>query len=102
MKPFDERVTLEILGGVNRPPMERTAAVAELFDRVRTIGASFDYEVGETQVGGASDGNFIAALGVPVLDGLGIAGDGAHRLDEHILIDDIPKRATLVTSMLMS
>ena len=102
MKPFDERVTLEILGGVNRPPMERTAAVAELFDRVRTIGASFDYEVGETQVGGASDGNVIAALGVPVLDGLGIAGDGAHRLDEHILIDDIPKRATLVTSMLMS
>jgi glutamate carboxypeptidase len=102
MKPFDDRVTLEILGGVNRPPMERTVAVAELFERVRTIGASFDYEVGETQVGGASDGNFIAALGVPVLDGLGIAGDGAHRLDEHILIDDIAKRATLVTSLLMN
>jgi len=102
MKPFDDRVTLEILGGVNRPPMERTVEVAELFERVRTIGASFDYEVGETQVGGASDGNFIAALGVPVLDGLGIAGDGAHRLDEHILIDDIAKRATLVTSLLMN
>nr|MBA3354301.1 M20 family peptidase [Blastocatellia bacterium] len=52
--------------------------------------------------GGASDGNFVAALGVPVLDGLGIAGDGAHRMDEHILIDDIAKRATLVTSMLLN
>jgi len=102
LKPFDDRVTLEVLGGVNRPPMERTPAVAELFEKVKSIGASFDYEVGETQVGGASDGNFIAALGVPVLDGLGIAGDGAHRLDEHILIDDIAKRATLITSLLMN
>jgi glutamate carboxypeptidase len=102
LKPFDDRVTLEISGGVNRPPMERTAAVAELFEKARSIGASFDYGVGETQVGGASDGNFIAALGVPLLDGLGIAGDGAHRLDEHILIDDITNRATLVTSLLLN
>ena len=102
LKSFDDRVSLEILGGVNRPPMERTPAVAELFEKARSIGASFDYELGETQVGGASDGNFIAALGVPLLDGLGIAGDGAHRLDEHILIDDIAKRATLVTSLLLN
>ena len=51
-------------------------------------------------VGGASDGNFVAALGVPVLDGLGIAGAGAHRLDEHILVSDIANRATLVTLLL--
>ena len=102
LKSFDDRVSLEILGGVNRPPMERTAAVGALFEKAKSIGASFDYEVGETQVGGASDGNFIAALGVPVLDGLGIAGDGAHRLDEHILIDDIAKRATLITSLLLN
>jgi glutamate carboxypeptidase len=102
LKPFDDRVRLEILGGVNRPPMERTMAVAQLFETAKSIGASFDYELGETQVGGASDGNFIAALGVPVLDGLGIAGDGAHRLDEHILIDDIAKRATLITSLLLN
>ena len=81
--------------------MERTKAIADLFEKVRSIGANFDYEGGETQVGGASDGNFIAALGVPVLDGLGIAGDGAHRLDEHILVDDIAKRATLVTLLLL-
>ncbi|MGH9819523.1 MAG: M20 family metallopeptidase, partial [Pyrinomonadaceae bacterium] len=63
LTPFDKRVSLEILGGVNRPPMERTAEVVKLYERARDIAASFDYELGETQVGGASDGNFVAALG---------------------------------------
>lgn len=97
----DERVSLEMIGAVNRPPLERTAEVAALFEKARSIGASFGYDVGETQVGGASDGNFVAALGVPVLDGLGIAGAGAHRLDEHILVSDIANRATLLTSLLL-
>lgn len=97
---FDERVSLRMDGGINRPPMERTDAVVALFEKARDIAASFDYELGETQVGGASDGNFVGALGVPVLDGLGIAGDGAHTLNEHILVSDIAKRATLVTLLL--
>lgn len=97
---FDKRVSLEILGGVNRPPMERTAEVVKLYERARDLAASFDYELGETQVGGASDGNFVGALDVPVLDGLGIAGGGAHTLHEHILVSDIAKRATLVTMLL--
>jgi len=59
------------------------------------LATSFGYDLGETQVGGASDGNFVGALGVPVLDGLGITGDGAHRLDEHIFVSDIAKRGTL-------
>jgi glutamate carboxypeptidase len=101
LQAFDENVKVLITGGINRPPLERTEAVAALFEKARGIGAEFGYELGETQVGGASDGNFVAALGVPVLDGLGIAGDGAHRMDEHILIDDIAKRATLVTSLLL-
>ena len=101
LEPFDENVKVLVTGGINRPPLERTEAVAALFGKVRDIGAEFGYELGETQVGGASDGNFVAALGVPVLDGLGISGDGAHRMDEHILIDDIVKRATLVTSLLL-
>ncbi|MEO8648441.1 MAG: M20 family metallopeptidase [Acidobacteriota bacterium] len=100
LKPFDERVTLSVLGDINRPPMERTAAVAALYEKARSIAASFDYELGETQVGGGSDGNFVGALGVPVLDGLGIFGDGAHTLHEHILVSDIAKRATLVTLLL--
>ncbi|MDM7922419.1 MAG: M20/M25/M40 family metallo-hydrolase, partial [Pyrinomonadaceae bacterium] len=96
----DERVKLEIIGGINRPPMERTDAVVALFEKARDTAASFGYELGETQVGGASDGNFVGALGTPVLDGLGIAGDGAHTLHEHIILSDIPKRATLLSELL--
>jgi glutamate carboxypeptidase len=95
-----ERVSLTIEGGINRPPMERTPEVVAMFENARDIAASFGYELNETQVGGASDGNFVAALGVPVIDGLGISGAGAHMLTEHILVDDIAKRATLVTLLL--
>jgi glutamate carboxypeptidase len=102
LKPFDERVRLEILGAVNRPPLERTEPVASLYEKARRIAASFNYELGETQVGGASDGNFVAALGVAVLDGLGVAGNGAHTLEEYILVEDIPKRATLLASILLA
>jgi glutamate carboxypeptidase len=98
----DGRVSLEIAGAINRPPLERTEQVAALYERARSLAESFGYELGETQVGGASDGNFVAAMGVPVLDGLGLAGDGAHRLDEHVLVDDIPYRATLITLLLGS
>ena len=100
LKPFDRRVSLEILGNVNRPPLERTHAVVELFEKAKTLAASFDYDLDETQVGGASDGNFVAALGVPVLDGLGIKGNGAHTLEEHILVSDIAARATLIALLL--
>jgi glutamate carboxypeptidase len=100
LEAFDKRVGLELLGEINRPPMERTEAVAKLFEKARSLANSFGYVLDETQVGGASDGNFVAAAGVPVLDGLGIAGDGAHRIDEHVLVDDIPKRASLLTLLL--
>lgn len=100
IRAIDERVNIEITGEINRPPMERTNAVVALYEQARETAASFDYELGEKQVGGASDGNFVAALGVPVLDGLGITGDGAHTLHEYIDISDIVKRATLVTKML--
>jgi glutamate carboxypeptidase len=97
---IDTRVTLELGGEINRPPMERTDGVVALYQKARDIAASFDYELGETQVGGASDGNFVAALGVPVLDGLGITGAGAHTLEEHILVSDIVKRAALITLLI--
>ena len=100
LKPFDPRVSLEVTGGINRPPMERTEAVISLFENTRDLAAGFGYQVGETQVGGASDGNFVAALGVPVLDGLGLTGDGAHTLHEYIYINDIAMRATLLTLLL--
>ena len=102
LESYDKRVSIELLGAINRPPMERTEAVVKLFEKAKTIAASFDYEIGETQVGGASDGNFVGALGVPLLDGLGIAGNGAHTLEEYVLVDDIPNRATLLTLLLSS
>ncbi|CAN5630214.1 M20 family metallopeptidase [soil metagenome] len=102
LTPFDGRVTLELFGGINRPPLERTDAVVALFEKARAVAASFDYDLGETQVGGASDGNFVAALRVPVIDGLGLAGAGAHTLGEYILMSEIANRATLVTLLLLS
>lgn len=101
LKSFDERVSLELLGEINRPPMERTADVIALFEKAKSIAQSFNYELGETQVGGASDGNFVGALGVPVLDGLGVTGNGAHTNNEYILVSDITKRATLLAKLIL-
>jgi glutamate carboxypeptidase len=101
LKGFDQRVSLEITGAINRPPLERTKMVINLYEKARTIAAQFGYDLNETQVGGASDGNFVGALGVPVLDGLGIAGDGAHTLEEFVFVEDIPKRAALLAAFLL-
>jgi glutamate carboxypeptidase len=102
LEPIDERTKVFVSGGINRPPLERTAAVAELFEKARSIAGYVGFELGEAQVGGASDGNFIAALGIPVLDGLGISGDGAHAVHEHIEVDDIARRGALITGLLLS
>ena len=100
LHPFDERVQLVVKGGINRPPLERSAQVLDLYNRAKGIAAQLNFELGETQVGGASDGNFAAAAGAAVLDGLGIAGDGAHATHEHILIDDIPRRGALLAALI--
>jgi len=102
LQSVDERVSLEITGAINRPPMERTNSVISLYEKARQIARQFDYELGETQVGGASDGNFVGALGIPVLDGLGISGGGAHTLEEFIFVDDVPKRAALIAALLLA
>jgi len=100
LKAFDERVQLTVSGGINRPPMERTAKVQALYEHARQVAGLLDCELGETSVGGASDGNFVGALGVPVLDGLGIDGDGAHATHEHIVVDDIAQRGALIAGLL--
>ena len=102
LKPIDERTKIFVSGGINRPPMERTPAVVELFEKARAIAADLDFELGEAQVGGASDGNFLAAMGIPVLDGLGISGDGAHAVHEHIEADDIARRGALIGGLILS
>ncbi|MGH9908457.1 MAG: M20 family metallopeptidase, partial [Pyrinomonadaceae bacterium] len=100
LQPFDERVSLTVKGGINRPPLERTPGVIKLYDHAKAIAVSFGFELGEQAVGGASDGNFIAALGVSVLDGLGIEGGGAHAANEHILINDIARRGALIAGLI--
>ncbi len=98
--PYDERVHVKVTGGINRPPLERNEKVLKLYELARGIAAMLDYELGETQVGGASDGNFLASIGIPVLDGLGIDGDGAHATHEHIIVDDIPRRGALLAALI--
>jgi len=100
LKPFDERAQLIVSGGINRPPLERNEKVQKLYEHARQIAGLWDFDLGEASVGGASDGNFVGALGVPVLDGLGISGDGAHASHEHIIVDDIPLRASLLAGLI--
>jgi glutamate carboxypeptidase len=93
---------LEVTGGFARPPLERTAAVAELFARAKAVAAEIGIELEEGSAGGGSDGNFTAALGVPTLDGFGAIGDGAHALHEHIDIDALVPRAATIAGLLLS
>lgn len=100
LQPVNPETQLLVQGGWNRPPMERTATGA-IFERAREIGALLGMELQEGGTGGGSDGNFTAALGVPTLDGLGILGNGAHADHEHIVVDQIPVRAALLTALLL-
>ncbi|MEA2646014.1 MAG: glutamate carboxypeptidase [Chloroflexota bacterium] len=93
-------VSLEVRGGANRPPMEESAA-RDLFSRATRLAEELDIDLPAdgAMVGGGSDGNFTAALGVPTLDGLGGVGDQAHAEGEHVLVERIPERAALLAAL---
>src|SRR5271156_6053829 len=99
LRPFNRKCKVEITGGINRPPMERTAGVAALYAQAAAIAWELGWKLGEAAVGGGSDGNFTAALGISTLDGLGGVGDGAHATHEHILISELPRRAALLAGL---
>ena len=99
LTPVLEGARLELRGGLNRPPLERTPAVTALFARARSIAAELGFDLDEGSSGGGSDGNFTASLGVPTLDGLGVDGAGAHAENEHIVVADLPRRAALLTAL---
>jgi glutamate carboxypeptidase len=99
LRPIQSGARLEITGGFDRPPLESKMSAA-LFERARMLAQQIGLTVGECTVGGGSDGNFTAALGVPTLDGLGAVGDGAHSAHEHILINALPVRASLLAALL--
>ncbi len=90
---------IEVTGGFDRPPLERTAAVARLYERARDIAGRLGHDLSEGATGGGSDGNFTAAVGTPTLDGLGAIGAGPHALHEHIEVDSLPWRAALVAAL---
>jgi glutamate carboxypeptidase len=100
LRPVDKRCTIEIRGGLNRPPLERSPAIVKLFRKAQEIAREMGVELEESLSGGGSDGNFTAALGVPTLDGLGAVGEGAHALEESILVDRIADRTALLARLL--
>ena len=100
LRPIDKRCSVRVEGGLNRPPMERTRAIGKLFARAKKIGAELGIKLEESSTGGGSDGNFAAALGLPTLDGLGAVGEGAHAVNESILIDRIADRVALLAKLL--
>lgn len=100
LKPFNRKCKVEISGGINRPPMERTPAVAGLYKLASEIAAKLGWKLGEAAVGGGSDGNFTAGLGIPTLDGLGGVGDGAHASHEAVVIAELPRRTALLTELI--
>lgn len=102
LRPFNRNCKLEISGCINRPPLERTPAVVALFRKAQALARELGFELGEAAVGGASDGNFTAALGVPTLDGLGAVGEGAHATHESVLISELAPRAALLARMIES
>ena len=102
LEPFNRKCKIEITGGVNRPPMERTAGVATLYKKATLIARQLGWELEEAVVGGGSDGNFTAGLGIPTLDGLGGVGEGAHATHESIVIPELPRRAALLAELIES
>jgi glutamate carboxypeptidase len=100
LKPFNPKCQIKLSGGMNRPPMERSAGVAALFEKAEAVAQGFGWSLQEAAVGGGSDGNFTAALGIPTLDGLGGVGEGAHAEHESILISELPRRAALLAGLL--
>jgi len=102
LTPHLAGATLEVTGGFDRPPLERTAEIVKLFELAKRVAAEIGVKLEEGSAGGGSDGNFTAALGVPTLDGFGAIGDGAHAIHEHVEIDALVPRAATIAGVLHS
>jgi glutamate carboxypeptidase len=100
LQPVLSGTSIEVTGGINRPPFEKSDLVMQLLTKAKQIAGDLGFELDDASVGGASDGNFTAALGIPTLDGLGAVGDGPHAEYEHVLIDQIPYRTAMLAHLL--
>lgn len=101
LKPSLPGASVEITGGMNRMPMEKTPATARLLEAARSVAGPLGIELAEAHVGGGSDAQFASAMGIAVLDGLGGVGEGPHAVHEHIVAAELPKRVALLASLLM-
>lgn len=101
LRAFDPRVSLEIKGGMNRPPLEPVPGSQELLQKAQRLAGSLGTKLDGRRVGGGSDGNFTAALEVPTLDGFGAPGGDAHKKSEYVRISELPPRVALLAGMLM-
>jgi len=99
LRAVDKRCRVTVEGGLNRPPMERTAAIAQLFRTAKSLAGELGVAIEESMTGGGSDGNFTAALGIPTIDGLGGVGEGAHAPHESILVERIADRTALLAKL---
>jgi glutamate carboxypeptidase len=100
LRPILKGAQLEVVGGVNRPPLERTRGVEKLFHHAQSLMREIGLDLDEASTGGGSDGNFTGALGIPTLDGLGAIGGAAHSSEEFIEIRSLPERAALLAGLL--
>jgi len=101
LQPYEEGIKLKVTGGINRPPMNKNEKTEELFEIAQDVAEDLDLgELKQAYVGGGSDGNFTASLGVPTLDGLGAVGEGIHAQNEHIIASEVPNRAALLCKLL--
>jgi glutamate carboxypeptidase len=102
LRPSDPRCTLTVAGAINRPPMERSGGTVRLFRKAQALARELGFDLQEASTGGASDGNFTAALGIPTLDGMGAVGEGAHARHESVLITHLAPRTALLAGMLIN
>jgi glutamate carboxypeptidase len=100
LKPTLEGTSLKVTGGLNRPPMPENDLMKKTFARAHEIAASAGMELKASGTGGASDANFVAPLGIPVLDGLGAIGEGYHSEREYIFTSSLVERARLVSELI--
>ncbi len=100
LRSFDPHCRLEVTGGLNRPPMERTPGTVRLLEAAQSVAKSLGMVLEESATGGGSDGNFTSALGIPTLDGLGAVGEGAHAAHECIFLEQLPVRTALLAGLI--
>jgi glutamate carboxypeptidase len=102
LRTFDPHCRIKVIGGGNRPPMERAPGTIALYEKAKAVAKELGLALDEASVGGGSDGNFTAALGIPTLDGLGAVGEGAHAAHESVVISELPRRAALLAGLISS